>query len=83
VTSARRQSVAGAFVPAIVGFVLAAIVGGIAGGLIFKWSWESSRNGAGSRAAVLNRTAASCQATKVAAEALPSVVTVTATNGQQ
>jgi putative serine protease PepD len=68
-------------VPTLVGFVLAAIVGGVAGGLIVRATWGP---GSGSRAAATtpsaNGTAAACPAASVADKALPSVVTVRATN---
>jgi putative serine protease PepD len=61
--------------------VLAAIVGGVAGGLIVRATWGSG-NGS-SVTTVAGGSSASCQASKVADEALPSVVTVRAVNSQQ
>jgi putative serine protease PepD len=57
----------------LVGLLLAAVVGGIAGGLIVRATW-GSRGG--------NSAADVCPAARVATRALPSVVTVQAANGQ-
>jgi putative serine protease PepD len=70
-------------VPALVGFVAAAIIGGVAGGLIVKATW-SSGNG-GSTAATSpgsEATAPACPAATVADRVLPSVVTVRASSGR-
>jgi putative serine protease PepD len=78
--------------PALVGLLLAAIVGGVAGGLIVRATWgpgDGSGNGgpgdgtpAGATAAGASSTAAACPAASVADRALPSVETVRAGNGQ-
>jgi putative serine protease PepD len=64
----------------LIGFLLAAIIGGVAGGLIVN---ATSSSGKGSSAAASDGTAAACPAASVADRALPSVVTVRASNGQQ
>jgi putative serine protease PepD len=63
---------------ALAGLVVAAIVGGIAGGLIVKATWGTGDDSDN----VSADTGASCPAANVANEALPSVVTVRAGNGQ-
>lgn len=70
-------------VPALIGVVSAAIVGGVAGGLIVRETW-SPGNGAPATVTVSgsNATAAACPAATVADRALPSVVTVHASSGQ-
>jgi len=61
---------------ALIGLALAAaVVGGVAGGLIVKATWTSG-NGSAASAPATNGTAASCDAANVAGEALASVVTV-------
>ena len=67
----------------LIGLVLAAVVGGVAGGLIVRATWGSG-NGNGNRATapVSNGASAACPAAKVADQALPSVVTIRATSGQ-
>ena len=62
----------------------AAVIGGVAGGLVVRATWGS---GNGSSAAATapgsNGTSAACAATKVADRALPSIVTIRASSGQQ
>jgi putative serine protease PepD len=64
------------------GVVLAAIIGGIAGGLIVRATWGSG-NGSSTTAAGSAGTGAACPAANVADQALPSVVTVRAQNSRQ
>jgi putative serine protease PepD len=72
------------FVPALAGFALAAVVGGVVGGLIVRATWGSENGNAANEAPVQsNGAAAACSATKIADEALPSVVTVRASNGRE
>jgi len=70
-------------VRALAGFALAALIGGVVGGLIVRATWSPADGDAGSVATVTGRTAAACPAAKVADEALPSVVTVQAGDGQR
>jgi putative serine protease PepD len=72
---ARRR-----LIPALAGFAAAALVGGVVGGLVVRATWGSGSGGDEPPAAAA-RTA--CSATTVSDEALPSVVTVQASNGQQ
>jgi putative serine protease PepD len=66
----------------LAGVVLAAIVGGVVGGLIVRTTWGSgSGNGSGTSGTVSD-TAAACPAATVADRALPSVVTVRASNAR-
>jgi putative serine protease PepD len=58
--------------------VLAAIIGGVAGGLIVRETWTPGNGASGS-----STTGAACPAATVADRALPSVVTVRAGNGRQ
>src|SRR5262245_52097101 len=67
--------------PLLTGFALAALVGGVAGGLIVE-AWSSGGDG-GSGAAGPDGAAAACRASSVADDALPSVVTVRASRGQE
>jgi putative serine protease PepD len=62
--------------------VLAAIIGGIAGGLIVRATWGSG-NGSSTTPAGSASTRAACPAANVANQALPSVVTVRAANARQ
>jgi putative serine protease PepD len=78
--SARRSLNLG---PALIGFALAAILGGVVGGLIVRETTDSGNGSPASTAPVSNATAAACPAANVANQALPSVVTVRAANGQQ
>jgi putative serine protease PepD len=67
----------------LVGFALAALVGGVAGGLIVRATWEPASGNCGNGATTAaGATGASCRAANVADEALPSVVTVRAAGGQ-
>src|SRR5262245_14386819 len=82
-TGRRARSVRGwrRLLPGLTGFALAALIGGVAGGLIVRATWSS---GSGNGAAVeSNGAAAACEAASVADDALPSVVTVQARNGQE
>ncbi|HVU77857.1 MAG TPA: trypsin-like peptidase domain-containing protein [Gaiellaceae bacterium] len=65
-------------VPAFIGFVVAAIIGGVVGGLIVR-EWDSDD---GSPAPV-SSGAPACSAAKVADDALRSVVTVRASSSQE
>src|SRR5262245_55134600 len=67
-------------IPAVVGLTLAALIGGVVGGLIVN---ATSDSGNGNRASGETSQAAACRAANVADDALPSVVTVRASNGQQ
>jgi putative serine protease PepD len=65
----------------LIGLVVAAIIGGVVGGLIVNATSDSgNRSAAASPGA--NGTAAACPAATVADRALPSVVTVRASNSQ-
>ncbi len=68
----------------LIAFALAALIGGVAGGLIVRATWAP---GDGSSAAATatgsNGTSAACPAANVADQALPSVVTIRASNGRQ
>lgn len=66
----------------VAGLVLAAIIGGIAGGLIVRATWGSG-NGSSTTAASSAGKGAACPAANVAEQALPSVVTVRAANSRQ
>ena len=66
----------------VVGLLVAALIGGVVGGVIVKETW-SSGNGSGAAAANAGSSAAVCKAASVADQALPSVVTVRAAHGQQ
>src|SRR5215469_2462292 len=68
------------FVPALIGFALAALVGGVVGGLIVWATVDNGGGGGGSTAAGASN--ADCAAANVADAALRSVVTVTAGSGQ-
>ena len=68
-------------VPALIGLVLAGIIGGVAGGLIVRETSSSDNGSEASAAAGSNGTV--CPAANVAEEALPSVVTVHAGNGRR
>ena len=57
----------------VVGFAAAAIIGGIAGGLIVRATWGSGNGNPTAAAGV-----AACPAATVADQSLPSVVTVRA-----
>jgi putative serine protease PepD len=63
-----------------IGLVVAALIGGVVGGLIVR---ETSDSDSGSGAAAAGSNAAACPAANVADRALPSVVTVLASGGQQ
>jgi putative serine protease PepD len=68
----------------LIALVLAAIVGGVVGGLVVRATWGSGNgSSAASTAAGSGGTAAACPAAKVADKALPSVVTIRASNAQQ
>jgi putative serine protease PepD len=56
---------------AVGALVLAAVIGGVVGGLIVHWTWDSESSSAAD-------SASACPATSVADQALPSVVTVRA-----
>ncbi len=62
----------------LVAVVAAALVGGVIGGLVVNATSDGSEPGSGSGAG----SAAACQASAVAANGLPSVVTIAANNGQ-
>src|SRR5215471_10873385 len=64
------------FVPALIGFALAALVGGVVGGLIVWATVDNGSSGGGST--VAGAGAADCAAANVADAALRSVVTVQA-----
>ena len=64
----------------LIGFLLAAVIGGVAGGLIVN---ATSSSGDGSSATASDGTATACPAASVADRALPSVVTVRASDGGQ
>ena len=87
--AARRVGGPGAarslgIVPALIGLVAAAIIGGVVGGLIVRATWGSGKgNSAAATAPASNGTAAACAAAKVADQALPSVVTVRASSGRE
>jgi S1-C subfamily serine protease len=66
----------------LAGFILAALIGGVAGGLIVRATWGSGNGNSSSQSAAANGTAAACRAANVADKALPSVVTVRANNGE-
>ena len=68
----------GNIVWALVGLLLAAILGGVVGGLIVRETWSSPNVSS----AAVSGSAAVCSAASVADHALPSVVTVRAGNGQ-
>jgi hypothetical protein len=63
--------------PALTGFALAALAGGIVGGLVVRATWSPDNGSAGSEPS----GAAACRAANVADHALPSVVTVRASGG--
>ena len=69
-------------VPVLIGLVAAAIIGGVAGGLIVRATWGSG-SGSSTTASGTNATGAACPAANVADRALPSVVTVRASNGRE
>jgi len=82
-TAARRrggQSDQGwrRYVPTLIGLAVAAIIGGVAGGLIV-WATSGSDN---DNTSASDGKGASCDAANVADRALPSVVTVRAGSGQ-
>jgi putative serine protease PepD len=69
--------------PVLIGFVVAAIIGGVAGGLIVRETWSSGNDSSAAAAGPgSNGTAAACPAATVADRALPSVVTVRASNAR-
>ena len=65
----------------LAGFAVAALVGGVLGGLVVAATSRDDTS-AGSRG-TNGSTAAVCQASTVAAQGLPSVVTISASNGHQ
>ena len=67
----------------LIALVLAAVLGGVVGGLIVRATWGSGNGGSASTAAGSSGTAAACPAASVADKALPSVVTIRASNAQQ
>jgi putative serine protease PepD len=69
---------------AVLALLAAALIGGVVGGLIVRATWDSG-NGKSSAvsAAGSNGTSAACPAANVADQALPSVVTIRASSGQQ
>jgi putative serine protease PepD len=73
----RRSRGGRRLAPTLIGLALAALVGGVVGGLIV-WATTDSGNGSTAPATGSNATAAACPATKVADQALPSVVKVVA-----
>jgi putative serine protease PepD len=64
--------------PFVLGLAVAAVVGGVVGGLIVRTTWDADDDDVGTSTA-----AAACRAADVADEALPSVVTVSVSNGAQ
>ena len=66
----------------LVVLLAAAIVGGVVGGLIVKWAWSSDDDSQPAAAGSTDKSVA-CPAASVADQALPSVVTIHASNGQQ
>jgi putative serine protease PepD len=64
----------------VIGVVVVAIVGGVAGGLIVR---ETRGSGNSNDSAAANASAGACAAVKVADTALPSVVTVLASGAHQ
>jgi len=71
-------------VPAVIALVLAAVIGGVAGGLIVRATWgPGNGNSEAASAPGSNGTSAACPAAKVADQALPSVVTIRASNGRE
>jgi putative serine protease PepD len=69
------------YLPALIGIAVAAVVGGVVGGLIV-WATTGSDNDNSSNATASGGTTGSCDAANVADRALPSVVTVRAGSGQ-
>jgi putative serine protease PepD len=69
------------YLPALIGIAVAAVVGGVVGGLIV-WATTGSDNDNSSNATASGGTTGSCDAGNVADRALPSVVTVRAGSGQ-
>jgi putative serine protease PepD len=68
----------------VVTLLVAAVIGGVAGGLIVRATWGPGNGGSAAATATgSNGTSAACPAAKVADEALPSVVTVRAGNSRQ
>jgi putative serine protease PepD len=68
----------------LIALLLAAVVGGVVGGLIVRATWGSGNgNSANATASGSGGTSAACPAAKVADKALPSVVTIRASNAQQ
>jgi putative serine protease PepD len=70
-------------VAVIGGLLVAAIIGGVVGGLIVRATWGSGNGSFPSATAGSNGAGAACPAATVADRALPSVVTVRASRGQQ
>jgi putative serine protease PepD len=69
-------------VPALLAVLGAAIIGGLVGGLIVRETWKPGNGGStATTASGSNVTAAACPAASVADRALPSVVTVQASDG--
>jgi len=66
----------------VIALLSAAVIGGVAGGLIVRATWGSG-NGSSASATVANGTGAACPAATVADRALPSVVTVHASSGRE
>lgn len=69
------------YLPVLIGIAVAAVIGGVAGGLIV-WATTSSDNDNSSNATASDGTGTSCDAANVADRALPSVVTVRAASNQ-
>jgi putative serine protease PepD len=68
----------------LIALVLAAVVGGVVGGLIVRATWGSGNgSSASATASGSGGTSTACPAAKVADQALPSVVTIRASNAQQ
>jgi putative serine protease PepD len=64
--------------------LVAAVVGGVAGGLIVRATWgPGNGTSAAATAPASGGTPAACPAAKVADQALPSVVTISASNGRE
>src|SRR5215470_9743488 len=69
------------YLPGLIGLAVAAVIGGVAGGLIV-WATTGSDNDNSASATASDGTGTSCDAANVADRALPSVVTVRAASGQ-
>jgi putative serine protease PepD len=66
----------------VVGLLVAAIVGGVAGGIIVRETWPPSNGSPAAGTAAAGNADTACPAANVADDALPSVVTVRAVGSQ-